>query len=103
MESQPTWADMAASLLSKLSGGVELSCAFDQMELQVPNTQNPQGPPATWKLNGSLRIRTRGENPPASAAAPGSGSMPSVRIDPPAPSGQPQPTFGHPTTPPSLG
>ena len=52
---------MAASLLGKLSGGVELSCAFDQMELQVPNPQNPSGPAATWKLNGSLRIRTRGE------------------------------------------
>jgi hypothetical protein len=77
MDTQPNWADMAASLLSKLSGGVELSCAFDQMELQVPNSQNPQAPAATWKLNGSLRIRTRGEGPAASGAT--------VRIDPPAP------------------
>ncbi|MET4073328.1 hypothetical protein [Hymenobacter sp. UYCo722] len=66
----PNWADMAASLLGKLSGGVELSCAFDQMELQVPNPQNPNGPAATWKLNGSLRIRTRGEQPGAAPAAP---------------------------------
>ena len=87
---------MAASLLGKLSGGVELSCAFDQMELQVPNPQNPAAPAATWKLNGSLRIRTRGDNPPAAAAAP-------VRIDPPAPSGQPQPSFTHPASPISLG
>jgi hypothetical protein len=58
----PNWADTAASLLSKLSGGVELSCAFDQIELQVPNAQNPAAPAATWRLNGSLRIRTRGEN-----------------------------------------
>ena len=64
----PNWADMAASLLGKLSGGVELSCAFDQMELQVPNPQNPSAPAATWKLNGSVRIRTRGEQPAASAA-----------------------------------
>jgi hypothetical protein len=64
-----SWADTAASLLSKLSGGVELALAFDQMELQVPNPQNPAAPAATWRLNGSLRIRTRGENPPASAAA----------------------------------
>jgi len=65
--SQPagSWADTAASLLSKLSGGVELSLAFDQMELQVPNPQNPTSTPATWRLNGSLRIRTRGENPSA--------------------------------------
>ena len=70
--SSSNWADMAASLLGKLSGGVELSCAFDQMELQVPNPQNPNAPAATWKLNGSLRIRTRGEQAgsPAAPAAP---------------------------------
>ena len=86
---------MAASLLGKLSGGVELSCAFDQMELQVPNPQNPSAPAATWKLNGSLRIRTRGEGPAAPATP--------VRIDPPKPSGQPQPTFTHPDSPAPLG
>ncbi len=89
---------MAASLLSKLSGGVELSCAFDQMELQVPNTQNPQGPAATWKINGSLRIRTRGESGPAPA-----NPAPALRIDPPAPSGYPQPTAGQPNTTENLG
>ena len=61
---------MAASLLGKLSGGVELSCAFDQMELQVPNPQNPNAPAATWKLNGSVRIRTRGEQPAAAPPVP---------------------------------
>ena len=93
--SSSNWADMAASLLGKLSGGVELSCAFDQIELQVPNPQNPSAPAATWKLNGSLRIRTRGE---------GTGTPPvPVRIDPPAPSGQPQPKFTHPDSPAPLG
>ena len=91
--SSPNWSDMAASLLGKLSGGVELSCAFDQIELQVPNPQNPNAPAATWKLNGSLRIRTRGES---TSATP-------VRIDPPTPSGQPQPTFMHPESPAPLG
>jgi len=89
------WADMAASLLGKMSGGVELSCAFDQIELQVPNPQNPSAPAATWKLNGSLRIRTRGDQPAAAA--------PTVRIDPPMPSGQPQPMFTHPDSPTTLG
>ena len=87
---------MAASLLGKLSGGVELSCAFDQIELQVPNPQNPSAPAATWKLNGSVRIRTRGESAAASPAA-------AVRIDPPAPSGQPQPTFTQPSGSSSIG
>jgi hypothetical protein len=79
--SQSNWADMAASLLSKLSGGVELSCAFEQMELQVPNPQNPSAPAATWKLNGSLRIRTRGENPATTAAAPAA-QLPPSRPEP---------------------
>jgi hypothetical protein len=63
MPDQPSWADTAASLLTRLSGGIELNCAFDQMELQVPNQQNPAGPPATWRLNGTLRIRTKGDAP----------------------------------------
>lgn len=64
----PSLAETAVSLLSKLSGGVELNLSFDQMELQVPNQQNPAAPAATWKLNGSLRIRTKGE--PAQLPAP---------------------------------
>ncbi|WP_324670784.1 hypothetical protein [Hymenobacter sp. GOD-10R] len=68
-QSASSWADTAASLLSKLSGGVELTCAFDQMELQVPNAQNPAAAPATWRLNGSLRIKTRGESPAISASS----------------------------------
>jgi len=73
-------ADTVASLLSKLSGGVELSCAFDQMELQVPNPQNPNAPAATWKLNGSVRLRTRGESAPASPA-PAVPQLPPSRPD----------------------
>lgn len=69
---------MAASLLGKLSGGVELSCAFDQIELQMPNPQNPNGPATTWKLNGSLRIRTRGEQS-ASPATPAPAQLPASR------------------------
>ena len=83
-QSATSWAETAASLLTKLSGGVELNLNFDQVELQVPNQANPAGLPATWKLNGALRIRTRGEAPAA----------PAVRVDPPAPSGHPQPQFG---------
>ena len=81
-DSSSSWADTAASLLSKLSGGVELNLAFDQVELQVPN---PNGTAGTYRLNGSLRIRTKGEAAPAAQPAP------ALRIDPPAPSGQPQP------------
>ena len=89
-DSSTSWADTAASLLSKLSGGVELNLAFDQVELQVPN---PNGTAGTYRLNGSLRIRTKGEAAPA----------PALRIDPPAPSGQPQPTFANPASPQPLG
>ncbi|MDU0370227.1 hypothetical protein ACFPAF_07485 [Hymenobacter endophyticus] len=68
-EQSTSWADTAASLLSKLSGGVELALNFEQMELQVPNPQNPAAP-TTWRLNGSLRVRTRGENPPSPTLPP---------------------------------
>ncbi|KAA9339739.1 hypothetical protein F0P96_03740 [Hymenobacter busanensis] len=67
-QSSGNWADMAASLLSKLSGGVEVGFTFDQMEVQMP-APNAAAAPATWRLNGSVRIRTRGEN----SAAPQSG------------------------------
>ena len=77
----PNLADMAASLLGKLSGGVELSCAFDQIELQVPNPQNPSAPAATWKLNGSLRIRTRGEQSAPASSAP-QPQLPASRPEP---------------------
>jgi hypothetical protein len=69
-DSSANWADTAASLLSKLSGGVEMNLAFDQMEVQVPNMQNPAAAPSTWRINGSIRIRTRGESPAASIANP---------------------------------
>ncbi|TPG63681.1 hypothetical protein [Hymenobacter nivis] len=77
MADSPSWADTAASLLSKLSGGVELNLAFDQVELQVPN---PNGTAGTYRLNGSLRIRTKGEAAPAA---------PTLRIDAPATGSQP--------------
>ena len=91
MPDQPSsLAETALNLLAKLSGGVELNLSFDQVELQVPNQQTPGGPAATWRLNGALRIRTKGEPAPAPAAP----AMPAVRVDPPAPSNRPQPTFG---------
>lgn len=80
-DSSSNWADMAASLLGKLSGGVELSCAFDQIELQVPNPQNPNAPAATWKLNGSVRIRTRGDQSGGPVAAPAVPQLPPSRLD----------------------
>lgn len=80
-QSATSWAETAASLLTKLSGGVELNLNFDQVELQVPNQANPAGAPATWKLNGALRIRTKGEAPAASAP------LISPATDPDAPRG----------------
>ncbi|MCC3157039.1 hypothetical protein LJ737_07305 [Hymenobacter sp. 15J16-1T3B] len=77
-QSSANWADMAASLLSKLSGGVELACTFEQMELQMPNPQNPAGAPTTWRLNGSLRIRTKGDNKPAGQLPPAANPNPGI-------------------------
>ena len=77
MPDQPTsWADTAASLLNQLSGGVELSLNFDQMELQMPNAQ---GAGSTFRLNGALRIRTKGE----AASAPAAAALPALNAPQP--------------------
>ena len=86
-QSATSWADTAASLLTKLSGGVELNLNFDQVELQVPNQVNPAGLPATWKLNGALRIRTRGEAQPGMTPVTSAAPLISPVPDPDAPRG----------------
>ncbi len=38
--------------------GAVIEYTFDQMQVEVPKTTGPDSPRATWKLNGTLRIRT---------------------------------------------
>jgi hypothetical protein len=61
MADQPlSWPDLAVELYDKLTGrGAEITYEFDNMEVFVPShhAENPEM--AKWKLNGTLKIRTR--------------------------------------------
>jgi hypothetical protein len=55
-----TWPELAAGLYDKLTGrNAEITYEFDQMEVWVPSGTGENAEHAHWKLNGTLRIRTR--------------------------------------------
>jgi len=56
-----TWPDLAIGLYDKLTGrGAEITYEFDNLEVWVPSgTRNNEH--AHWKLNGTIRVRTRDE------------------------------------------
>jgi hypothetical protein len=46
-------------LWSYLTGkAATIEYAFDDMTIEVPQTTGPDSPRATWKVNGTVRIRT---------------------------------------------
>jgi predicted component of type VI protein secretion system len=59
-EATLTWPDLAANLYDKLTGrGAEITYQFENMEIFVPSHVAENAQQARWKLNGTLRIRTR--------------------------------------------
>ena len=56
-----TWPELAIGLYDKLTGrGAEIEYEFgDDFEIQVPSGTGPNATHATWKMAGTLRIRTR--------------------------------------------
>ena len=38
--------------------GAVIEYTFEKMQVEVPRTTGPESPRATWKLDGTLRIRT---------------------------------------------
>jgi hypothetical protein len=55
-----TWPDLAANLYDKLTGrGAEITYQFENMEIFVPSHVSENAQQARWKLNGTLRIRTK--------------------------------------------
>jgi hypothetical protein len=54
------WSDMAIELYDKLTGrGAEISYEFDNMEISIPTGTGDESNYALWKINGTLKIRTR--------------------------------------------
>ena len=55
-----TWPELAIGLYDKLTGrNAEISYAFDDFEVSIPSSTEPESKRANWKMNGTLRITTR--------------------------------------------
>ena len=60
VESTVNWPDLAIGLYDRLTGrGAEITYEFDNMEVKVPSAASEDASFATWKFNGTLRIKTR--------------------------------------------
>lgn len=55
-----SWAELAIDLYDKLTGrNAEITYEFENMEVWVPSGVGEATPQARWKVNGTLKIRTR--------------------------------------------
>ncbi|MBC8092634.1 MAG: hypothetical protein H7Y15_11990 [Pseudonocardia sp.] len=51
--------EIGQELWNYLTGkGAVIEYSFDQMLVEVPKTTGPNSPRATWKIDGTLRIKT---------------------------------------------
>jgi hypothetical protein len=62
--------DIGKEIWSYLTGkGATVEYHFDNMHVEVPKTTGPDSPRATWKLDGTLRIKTTDRDNAGSASA----------------------------------
>ena len=62
------WPDLAIGLYDKLTGrGAEITYEFDNLDIHIPSGAGNGQAHAHWKLNGTLRIRTRDRSDKAGA------------------------------------
>ena len=55
-----TWPELAIGLYDKLTGrGAEITYEFQNLEVSVPSSTAADAAHARWKVNGTVRIRTR--------------------------------------------
>jgi hypothetical protein len=55
-----TWPDLAIGLYDKLTGrNAEIAYEFNNLEVSVPSSATDDASYATWKLNGSVKIRAQ--------------------------------------------
>ena len=60
MQTTNTWPELAIGLYDKLTGrGAEITYDLENLEVQVPSRAGEDATFANWKLNGTIRIRTR--------------------------------------------
>ncbi len=55
-----TWPELAIGLYDKLTGrGAEISYEFQNFEIFVPSSASADAQHALWRVNGTVRIRTK--------------------------------------------
>ena len=55
-----TWPDLAIGLYDKLTGrGAEITYELHNLELHVPSSAAPDADHAMWRVNGTIKIRTK--------------------------------------------
>lgn len=60
MSAPTTWSDLAISLYDKLTGRhAEIIYEFSDLEIFVPVVASEKAEHVKWKLNGTVKIRTR--------------------------------------------
>lgn len=60
MQDTKTWPDLAVGLYDRLTGrNAEITYEMNDLSVQVPSSASPDAAHANWKLNGTVRIRTR--------------------------------------------
>jgi len=58
-----TWPELAIGLYDKLTGrNAEITYEFQNFELHVPSNASNEAKHAKWKMDGTLKIRTRDLN-----------------------------------------
>lgn len=58
-----SWPELAIGLYDKLTGrNAEITYEFQNLEVSVPSGVGPDAVFALWKVNGTLKIRTRDLN-----------------------------------------
>ncbi|NNL86280.1 MAG: hypothetical protein HKP27_11535 [Myxococcales bacterium] len=56
----PQWADFMVGLYDRLTGRqAEICYELSDFEVQVPSEAGPNASYAPWRINGTLKIRTR--------------------------------------------
>ncbi len=54
------WPDLAISLYNRLTGqDAEITYAFENVEVSVPDKVGPNPNFAEWKVNGTIRVSTK--------------------------------------------
>lgn len=55
-----TWPELAIGLYDKLTGrNAEITYEFEKMQIHIPSSTAPDAEHAIWKLDGTVKIRTR--------------------------------------------